>query len=450
MREPVRSLTVHKVLAAILLVYVLLALLYSVSTPLWEAPDEPSHYLYVEYLAAHGALPPQAPPQRGHFYEYGYVTSQYEWHQLPLYYALAAPPVAAAGALWPGAVTQQFPPVNPEFPQAVRLFSPDASQVLWQAPGPCTVRLLSILLGVLTLLATYRLTLAVAPGRHTAALTATGFMAFIPQFTFITGHVTNDNLADLLAAVCLLAFVSLPARQRARSLRSVLGTGLLVALALVTKMSMSFLLPLGWLVLALRAWRLRSAMQGVREAALFTGAALSLLLAGLALLPGIRAQLAYAVEFLKPQPAYLNSAYVATLWPLTHASFWGRFGWMSVPTPVWTATVLDVVALAGLAGSLGRLWDRQASRSAVLVMWVACGLMLIAFVRFNLSVFQPQGRLLFPALAAFCVLVGLGWSRLTRRWSGWAGLGVVLLTLVANLACLLGALVPAYGVLSVP
>lgn len=445
-----RSLSARLVLTAILLVYVLLALLYSAATPLWEAPDEPSHYLYVEYLAVHGTLPPQSPPQRGYFYEYGFVTSLYEWHQLPLYYALIAPPVAAANALWPGAVPQQFPPVNPEFPRAVRLFGPDVSHVLWQAPGPCIARLFSILLGALTLLATYRLALAVAPGRRVAALTATGFMAFIPQFTYLTGYVTNDNLAGLLAALCLSALVDLLARPGVDDRRRVLGAGLLAALALATKLSLLFVLPLGWLVLAMRAWRRRSVAQGVREAALFTCVAVSLLVVGWALLPGIRARLAYAVTLLEPQPAYLTLAYVADLWPLTHASFWGRFGWMNVPTPVWAATAFDALALVGLAGSLGRLRDRRASRGAAAVLWVCCGLQVIAFVRWNLYVLQPQGRFLFPALAALSVLVALGWTRLAGRRSGWAGLGVVLVALVVNLTCLFGTLVPAYDALRLP
>jgi 4-amino-4-deoxy-L-arabinose transferase-like glycosyltransferase len=435
-------------LVAILLAYVPLALLYSAATPLWEAPDEPSHYLYVEYLAVHGALPSPAPAQRGRFYEYGYVTSLYEWYQLPLYYALVAPPVAAANALSPGCVPQQFPPVNPEFPRAVRLFNADLPQVFCQAPGPCVARLLSIVLGVLTLLATYRLALAVAPGRETAALTATGFMAFIPQFTFLTGYVTNDNLADLLGAVCVLACVDLLGRHGAHAQRRVLGVGLLAALALVTKLSLLFVLPLGWLVLALRAWRVRSAAQGAREAALFTGAAVSLLVGGFVLLPGVRAQLAYAVKVLEPQAGHLSLAYVASLWPLTHASFWGRFGWMNVSTPDWTASALDLVALVGLAGSIALLRTREIRPGALLLLWVACGLVVIAFIRFNLSAFQPQGRLLYPALAAFAVLVALGWGRLARRWSGWVGLGVVLLTLITNLACLFGALVPAYGALN--
>jgi hypothetical protein len=44
-------------LASILLLYVALATLFAVYTPPWQAPDEPAHYNYVGYVAAHGDFP---------------------------------------------------------------------------------------------------------------------------------------------------------------------------------------------------------------------------------------------------------------------------------------------------------------------------------------------------------------------------------------------------------
>ncbi len=49
-------------LYAILAAYVVLATIYSVVTPIFEASDELWHYPMVQYLATHGlALPPQTP-----------------------------------------------------------------------------------------------------------------------------------------------------------------------------------------------------------------------------------------------------------------------------------------------------------------------------------------------------------------------------------------------------
>jgi hypothetical protein len=62
----------------LLLAFLLLDLTYSVTIPLGEAPDEVSHFAYVEYLTAHRQLPT---PE-------GAVTG--EAHQPPLYYLIGA------------------------------------------------------------------------------------------------------------------------------------------------------------------------------------------------------------------------------------------------------------------------------------------------------------------------------------------------------------------------
>src|SRR5712692_5353395 len=138
-------------LSAILTTYVLLAVSYSLATPLWEAPDEPAHFLYVQYVANHFALPPPQPPQRGRFYEFGYATSSYEWFQQPLYYALLAPPVALVEWLKPD-TSELFPPINPAFASgAIRLFTPAAPSTPRAALlSPRVIRFVSVLLGLAT------------------------------------------------------------------------------------------------------------------------------------------------------------------------------------------------------------------------------------------------------------------------------------------------------------
>ena len=62
----------------ILGIYVILALLYSTTNPLWESPDEVGHFNFIRYLRETGTLPQQQIGQLG------------ESHQPPLYYMLAA------------------------------------------------------------------------------------------------------------------------------------------------------------------------------------------------------------------------------------------------------------------------------------------------------------------------------------------------------------------------
>src|SRR5512143_3854660 len=74
-----RWFTIKTITAA----FVLLAVIYSIVTPIFEASDEVSHYAVVQYLADTGELPVQRP---------GVKTAwEQEGSQPPLYYLLVAP-----------------------------------------------------------------------------------------------------------------------------------------------------------------------------------------------------------------------------------------------------------------------------------------------------------------------------------------------------------------------
>ncbi|NIV35121.1 MAG: hypothetical protein GWN58_38395, partial [Anaerolineae bacterium] len=219
-------------------------------------------------------------------------------------------------------------------------------------------------------------------------------------YTFISGYVTNDNLVILMSGACLLAFLHLLKVSDERILGRVAVTGLLLALALYTKLSMLFVLPVGLLCLFLRFARYRSVRHWFLESLFLLSAALLPLVAGLVFVPTIREQVVYAYETLQPQSQFLSSQYLAGLWPLTSSSFWGRFGWMNVLTPSWIARLMSLLTLVGLVGSLS-LATRTSSRSnpptvrqSLLLLWATCVLVALGFILFNLSVFQPQGRLL--------------------------------------------------------
>jgi hypothetical protein len=89
-------------LLLILSVYVLLAALYAVFTPKWQAPDEPAHFNYIRAIGDTGALPVL---QKGD-YDQNYLEQikaakfpasmsvdaiRYESYQPPLYYIAAMP-----------------------------------------------------------------------------------------------------------------------------------------------------------------------------------------------------------------------------------------------------------------------------------------------------------------------------------------------------------------------
>jgi hypothetical protein len=117
-------------------------------------------------------------------------------------------------------------------------------------------------------------------------------------------------------------------------------------------------------------------------------------------------------------------------------SFWGKFGYMSLPLvgakpwDPWEGA-LWLVCVGGLLGTIGWLapagrphWRRRAV--VLLCALILCGLLfplLNAYTQTRDQVIQ-QGRYLFPALAPIAILLALGWrALLPRRWHAGA-LGV--------------------------
>src|SRR5512136_3293772 len=76
------SIRSHPWLVIILTAFVVLAAVYSVATPVFEAGDELWHYPFVQFLATGHSLPVQDPNVK--------TLWEQEGGQPPLYYALAA------------------------------------------------------------------------------------------------------------------------------------------------------------------------------------------------------------------------------------------------------------------------------------------------------------------------------------------------------------------------
>ncbi|MFL5804221.1 MAG: hypothetical protein ACJ8CR_21065 [Roseiflexaceae bacterium] len=135
-------------------------------------------------------------------------------------------------------------------------------------------------------------------------------------------------------------------------------------------------------------------------------------------------------------------------------SFWGQFGWMSLPlvggTP-WESALwlLCGGGLAGAAFWVARpgcaAWRRRAA--ALLLALILAGLLLPllnAYTQTRDQVIQ-QGRYLFPAMAPIALLLALGWRALVPpRWRA-AGLVVWTLWWALFAAAALGLIVRFYG-----
>jgi 4-amino-4-deoxy-L-arabinose transferase-like glycosyltransferase len=416
-------------LALLLAAYLALALHYGAVTPVLEAPDEVWHVGYVKYLADGYGLPVLSADR----------PDLQESHQPPLYYALGAaltfwidthdlPQLSTSNPHWgAGGRTPEIDNKN----LYVHGWPQERFPYAGAALAIHIVRVLSALLGVGTLLCVYALARELLGARHGAeviALSAAGFVAFNPQFLYLSGAVNNDALATTVSALglWLIARVAL-----GRAWPAPWQLGVVIGLGLLTKWSVGALYPAALVALAFRAYPAGGWRAVVRAA--FTLTIAMLLVSGWYY---VRNQIVYGdplalnrvvqiFETRQPEPSIWQALQEL---PGFEPSFWGRFGWENIPAPPWFdlyVGVMDRLAAVGLI-VLGAGWAlawrrgvripeggaRPLSRgeAGALLALGAFGLVLtVLFVQWVRTTF-PVGRHLFPglALAGLALAVGLG------------------------------------------
>ncbi len=438
----------------ILLAYLMVASAYAYFTPAWEAPDEPAHYNYIRQLAA-GHLPVIEPGDYNQSYlvevafeahfapEYSLDPLQYEDWQPPLYYLLLAP-------------------------------------LYWVADGSLlALRLFSLLLGAVVVALAYQIASRLFPARRWIAVTSAAFIAFVPQHVAVLASLNNDSLAELLIAAILLRLVEWLRAASGRSTptagqRYLLELGFLLGLGFLTKATVY---PLA-LVVGLVVWRhlwpdwqrigrasLATSLPAIALGALWWGRNIAIY-GGLDIL-GKAAHDRVVVGQPRTVELVANlglSGALNKFVKTTFDSFWGQFGWMTVPLPGWIYRLLWGFSFLVAAGLL-RLLIRRYYSGAALPENPEAGLpgrtfMLLStflfavgvLVGYNFTFEQHQGRYLFPALIPIGIGVALGlgvWLEpICRRWPYSAQLlpGVLALALIAlDYWALFRVILPALG-----
>ena len=218
--------------AVVLLAYILLGIVYSVASPLFEPSDEHNHYPFVQHLATGGSLPIQRPGEQTLWGQEG--------SQPPLYYALSA----ALTSWIPTADMQDLLYRNPHDRRGVPGVTEDANMYIhtdqeafpWHdtALAVHLIRLFSVLLGAGAVLCTYVIARSLFPDRPGVAIGAAAMNAFIPMFVFIGASVNNDNLVVFLSSLALLLIVRIA--QRGASPGRLVALGVIIGLAALTKL----------------------------------------------------------------------------------------------------------------------------------------------------------------------------------------------------------------------
>ena len=395
-------------LLVVVAVYIVVGALYAVYTPLWQVPDEPAHYNYIRSLATGYGLPVLEPgdydqallsdlTSLGFPSEFSIDPLEYEDHQPPLYYLLAAP----VYRLFQGAVLP--------------------------------LRLFSVVLGAGLLLAAYLAVQTVFPDRPELALRTVAFIAFIPQHVAMMAGINNDALGELVVALILWAAAAYVVRRYDRPW----FIGILLGIALVSKTTAYPPLAAIFFAAVLR-WRIER-----RKVSWLLAQAGWLLVPAVVISAPwfIRNGITYGwsdpfglvrhdmVVVGQPRSYDWLTMYgwgglLSRLGQTTFHSFWGQFGWMGVVLP---SRIYQLLALISVGLSVGFVWWLFDSRRQRLLreqkiclgVFLAAGTLTVAaYIWYNLGFVQHQGRYLFPALVPLGLAVALSadqWIALLRR-----------------------------------
>jgi len=431
-------------LLVILGLFALLGTGFSIANPVFESPDEWLHYQYIRQIIDTQRLPVQTSGELS------------EYHQPPLYYLIGAVTAWVVPDDGYRPVPNPFGEIDPY--QAIL----DPKSQFLHVPAESypyrgtflavhLVRWMSLLIGGGTLVVIFLLLQQLFADRYLAALGALAFMAFNPQYLFVSASINNDGLATFFGAVAI--WWSIRVIKSGITLKRALAGGLVLGAALLTKVSAGLmgLVMLAAIGLAHASWRAR-----------LTRAAQVLLTAGVVSgwwflrnwqlygeLTGVNMMLNTWGSRNLAQGLPELGTQLSDIW----SSYWGRFGYGQIILPDWVYAALLCVSLLALVSLVwqvvrGRIANTLGRRELViLVISVVVWLAAVA----SFAVVNPtgaNGRYLFPAMAAVGCLMFVGlrglWSTTNAQADFWLSAASHGVMVALAVFALLAYMIPAF------
>lgn len=392
--------------------YLVITLAFSLSTPVWDGPDEHEHFIYIDFFSTKWRLPNH------------YQDAVKQDHHPPLYHILGAllfsglrlfdPALAGERGILPQEITLPGPfSVKVPLGAPLVLRGEKVGVGCWMV---FSLRLFSVAAGLGVVLFTYLLGREIFPKRKGLVLCGTALCALIPQFNFICGVINNDALAACSSTGALYFLVRAFRRGWGRGIGLPLAAGAFLSAACLVKVSNLFLLLPLLLILFRRP----------KDLAFWRGWGIVILMTGILcgwwyLLNTFRygdpfilsGQIATMTERLMGAPITLS--YIEAYLVDTFESFWGKFGLMQVSLPQWEFLLYTGLTFASGCGLFLLLWRGGKRKALEREEWWGVLFLALSFLGVLVLVslghwtfFSFQGRYLFPALGAIALLLVTG------------------------------------------
>lgn len=435
---------------------------WSLVTPAFQAPDEPEHFAYGQYLAeVHRApssqvLPPYSTDEARAVDSIRLGTSNEHGDGRPPWLPEVERAWRAAGRR-PGAQRQndgggQSVATAPHSPLYYSLLAPayavtsggSVFDQLW------AMRLMSALMGALVAACAVAIVRELMPRRPLLAAAAGLLVAFEPMFGFMSGAVDNDSGVNAAAAVLVYLLVRGLVRGLTVRLAATIGATLIV-LPLMKGTGFA-LYPAALVAIGAMLWRLRGGRHWVRPGLAIAGTGGSAVVAwslvssvfhrGALTTPGGQAPGAgspgvkhpldfasYLWQVFLPKLSFMTDWWPGYSWPffdLWIVRGFGAFGWYAMTFPEWVYWAIVAVVLFVAACAVGVLVRRREAvrRLAwpLIVLALVIGGVIVGVHSYYLTphprhgYIAEQGRYAFPAITAFAAVAVGSMLVLPRRW----------------------------------
>ncbi len=444
-----------------------LGLVYLAVIPPWGGPDEPRHFEYVQLLHLKGRLVnwgDVTPAVMEEIIRSMDSVNYWKW----------------GVSLWrrarPGELPRDFTEIYGE--GAHQLHQPPLAYLVYLVPyelvrnaSPIAklyaMRLVSILLNVVVVLAAYATGRELFRDDPTMAVALPVFVMLLPQHLFLHSTVMNDHLVEA-ALAWIIALIARTFRL-GLSMPRVLAMFVLLAIGLAAKRNALYAVPIlgfAFVVYMIARWW-GSGMSTTQKSIRLAGTVIVLSVGAVGAVtawtwltvnrPDLHDYIVRLFLFLPTEqfPFRLDDRIIRPAAFSLYASYikyvflstWGHFGWMNITLGVqayWGFAVLCLVAFGGLGLYALRDFPKlQAWQRGTLVVFAASVLVaLLMIIALEVRYWDlgwggdPQGRYLFPVLIPLATLFLLGLRALLprSRYMLWFGLvvgGMVLYNVVA-------------------
>jgi hypothetical protein len=475
------------------LVASLSAACWSVITPPFQAPDEPSHFSYAQHLAETGSLPESNTElpvnvetvlsglnhEQVTFHpEAKTIASRSEQEQLQADLALPLSRSRPGGA----GVASSEPPLYYAL-ETIPYYIGSPGTLLDQLE---LMRLLSALMAGLSAMCVFLFVRELLPATPWAATVGGLSAALFGLLGFTSGAVTPD--AMLCTVSCAIFYCLARAFRRGLTAKAAVALGLLIAIGFLTKVNFLGLVPgivLGLVVLAFRgvrdgansdgsrhafgpmalamviglspvcAYALDNVLNGHHALGIVSSAAHSVT-GDLSGLGGLAADAAYLWQFYLPRLPGMHRYFtgISTTRQLWLAREVGLYGWLDTSFPQWVLEIalISVTAIAILA-LRSLITCRTAIRGhlpeLVVYITICLGLMVLLGQDAHLQGLSEPGwaqpRYLLPLLPMGALIVASAARGAGRRWGPTVGTLMVVLFLSHDIFSQLLVIARFYG-----